>query len=314
MNKPVAHVSVDLDPIDTHLAGYGLAAPRCDRIYEASVPRILHLLDHLGLRATLFVIARDAERQARWWRDAAGRGHEIASHSLTHPIPFASLPAAVKTRELIESRARLEDAVGRPVLGFRAPGWDVDRPTLDTVAAAGYRYDASILPSPAVLPGALLRFLLSAGRMRELSLARAARLAFTPRRPYRLANGLWEFPVAVSPVLRLPFTHTLRYLAPAGVCRRTWRAIVRSQTPLMYQFHAVDLLDLDRDGIDPRMARHPGMTLPLERKHALLEDALRAIQASYRVRTYAEAVLSGAAGSALAPDRSLEPACGSEAV
>lgn len=292
MTRPIAHLSVDLDPIDTHLAGYGIRAPHCDRIYRTAVPRLLDLLDGLHLRATLFVVARDAEREAPLWREAVARGHEIGSHSMSHPIPFATLPPAERLREVGESRRRLEDAVGRPVLGFRAPGWDVDQTTLDAVAGAGYRYDASILPSPALLPGALLRLVLSRGRMRPHALGRSIRLAWSRRLPYRVARdgGLREFPLAVSPVLRVPFTHTLWYVAPRAVCWRTYRAIRRSGGPLSYMLHAADLIDLKRDEIDARMARHPGMQLGLDAKLALLKGFLGVLSAEYRIVTYEDAV------------------------
>lgn len=292
VSPPIAHISADLDPVDTHLAGYGISRQPCDRIYRTSVPRILDLLDRVGVRGTFFVLGRDAGSQVGLWREAVRRGHEIASHSLTHPIPFATLPAAAKERELRESRQRLEDAIGRPVVGFRAPGWDVDAATLDAIADSGYLYDASMLASPALLPGAALRFVLSGGRMRSVSPGRLARMAFAPRGPHRVGAGgrMWEFPVAVSPWLRIPFTHTLWYLAPAALCRRTHRAIRRSGTPLTYQFHAADLLDLDTDDIDPRLGRHPGMRLPLVRKTALLEGFLREVGATYDVCTYADAV------------------------
>ncbi|HUI25228.1 MAG TPA: polysaccharide deacetylase family protein [Candidatus Kryptonia bacterium] len=292
MRKPVAHISVDLDPIDTHLAGYGIASAPCDLIYRAGVPRILEVLDRVGLRATLFVVARDAEREASLWQDIVGRGHELASHSVTHPIPFATLPRDVVRRELCESRARLEAVVGRPIVGFRAPGWDVDQTTLGEIARAGYLYDASVLPSPAVLAGAVLRWVLSAGRMRSESLTRTLRFVFSRRLPYRLAGAgnVWEFPVAVSPWLRVPFTHTLWHLVPASVCRRTYRAIRRAGASLCYQFHPVDLLDLEGDRVDPRMARHPGMRAPLARKTALLEGFLREIARDYEVVPYADVV------------------------
>ena len=54
--------------------------------------------------------------------------------------------------------------------------------------------------------------------------------------------------------------------------------------------HAVDFLDLKRDGIDARMARHPGMRLSLEEKLSLLEERVSAIASDYAVQTYAEAV------------------------
>ncbi len=35
--------------------------------------------------------------------------------------------------------------------------------------------------------------------------------------------------------------------------------------PVWYQFHAVDFLSMS-DALDPRIACHPGMQMPLERK------------------------------------------------
>ncbi|HSP96092.1 MAG TPA: polysaccharide deacetylase family protein [Candidatus Dormibacteraeota bacterium] len=298
--RPTGHVSIDIDPIDTHLAGYWIAAPPCDLVYRTAVPRFLDLVERLGIRATLFVVARDAEAQADLWREAQRRGHEIASHSVTHPIPFASLPPSELARELSESRRRLEDVTGHAVLGFRAPGWDVGRPTLSAIAAAGYRYDASVLPTPALLAGSLLRFVLSAGRKRPHGVGRSLRAAFTSRWPYRLrrGGGLLEFPVAVSPLLRLPFTHTLWYVAPRALCESAYRAIRRSRAPLSYMLHATDFLDLRADAVDGRMARHPGMQLSLSEKLTLLEERLAAIAADYRVRPYGDLLAAAAAAGA----------------
>jgi hypothetical protein len=300
--QPTAFVSIDVDPIDTHLAGYGFTAPPCDIAYRIAVPRFLDLLDRLHIRATLFVVARDAEGQVELWREALRRGHEIASHSVTHPIPFASLPVADLVSELTDSRLRLERAIARPVLGFRAPGWDVSRSTLAAIAAAGYRYDASVLPSPALLAGAVLRFVLSGGRKRPHGVGRSLRAAFTSREPHRLrrAGGLHEFPVAVSPLLRLPFTHTLWYVAPRPLCIHAYHTVRRSRAPLSYMIHATDLLDLRRDGVDERMGRHPGMQLTLEEKLGLLEECLSAIASDYRVLPYGDLFMRD-----VSPDRGL---------
>jgi hypothetical protein len=295
--RPIAHVSVDLDTVDTHLAGYGVARDPCDRIYRTAVPRLLDLFDRVGVRATLFVVARDAESEADLWREAVRRGHEIASHSLTHPLPFTGLGGAALGREVAESRARLERAIGRPVVGFRAPGWYVDDATLAAIAGAGYRYDASVFPSPALGAHALVRKILARGAVRDASVWPALRRAFSPRRPYRVGprGQLAEFPVAVSPVLRIPLLHTLWYAAPA-LARRTLAALCRARAPLSYQFHAADVLGLAEDGVDPRLARHPGMRLPLARKVALLEGVLGRIAATHDVATYA-AVAAGRAGA-----------------
>ena len=288
--RPVAYVSVDVDPVDVHLVGYGIRRPPCDKVYEAAMPRILEMLGRVGIRATFFVIARDAGRSV--WREAAALGHEIASHSMTHPLPFAGLPASAMHQELLESRRRLEDAVGVPVVGFRAPGWDVDAAAIEAIAATGYRYDASLMPSPAYLAGSVLRWALSRAAGPTTAVMPAVLRAFARRTPHKIGRerALCEFPVAVSTLLRLPFTHTLWYLVPASVCRSTYRTIQRRRETLSYQFHAVDLLAVAEDGLDERIGRHPGMRWPLARKVDLLESMLRDIAGRYRVRTFSETV------------------------
>src|SRR5262249_2412896 len=90
-----AVLSCDLDTIDRHLQGYGFAdVPPCDRVYRPAVPRVLELAAELGVPCVLFTIARDAEREAALPRAAVAAGHEIASHSLTHPQPFGTLDDA----------------------------------------------------------------------------------------------------------------------------------------------------------------------------------------------------------------------------
>ena len=94
----------------------------------------------------------------------------------------------------------------------------------------------------------------------------------------------------MSPLIRLPFTHTLWYLVPRPVCRATYRAILRRREALSYQFHAVDLLAVAEDALDERIGRHPGMRWPLARKLELLEGMLRDIAGRYRVQTFSETV------------------------
>ncbi|MDX2169655.1 MAG: polysaccharide deacetylase family protein [Deltaproteobacteria bacterium] len=286
-----AILSCDLDTVDRHLQGYGFDdLPPCDAIYRAAVPRIQALLAELGQPAVFFVIARDAEAQAPLLRQLHAAGHEIASHSLTHPQPFRTLDDAALRAEIGESRRRLRAACGADVVGFRAPAWDVDRRVLRLVAEAGYRYDASVLPTPALLASRVAAYRRSTGK-RSLFAMDLLGHAFAPRAPHRAdGNGLVEFPVAVTPWLRLPVYHTITHLAPQWVTRRSLRAALRSPAPLCYEFHAADLLDLVADGVDVRLARHPGMRLPVAVKRRALRDVLRTIAAARRVVTYAQAL------------------------
>ena len=83
--------------------------------------------------------------------------------------------------------------------------------------------------------------------------------------------------MCTTPFLRLPYYHTLRLVLPEvvfGVVRRL--AHLRRKW-VWYQLHAVDALGLEEDGLDPRIARHPGMKRSLEEKLELLTAEVRAL-------------------------------------
>jgi peptidoglycan/xylan/chitin deacetylase (PgdA/CDA1 family) len=284
-----AVISCDLDTVDRHLQGYGIdGLPPCDIVYRKAVPRLLQLFEELHVPGVLFTIARDAESERGLLRDAVAAGHEVASHSLTHPQPFSTLDDGALHEEIVTSRKRLEAATGAEVTGFRAPAWDANARVLGMVRDAGYRYDASIFPTPVLIASRLSAYRRSAGKHSIFSMEVLGH-TFAPVRPHR-ANGLTEFPIAVTRWLRVPVYHTFSYFVPPWFFGRALGALLRSGLPVCYELHAADLLDLERDGVDPRMARHPGMQLPLERKRDALRDILARIVAARPVVTYTQAL------------------------
>jgi len=291
--SPYAVFSCDLDTVDRHLQGYGIEdLPPCDRIYRTAVPRVLELFAELGVPGVLFFIARDAEQERALLRAMVAAGHEVASHSLTHPQPFRTLSDAELRQELELSRGRLSEAAGTDVIGFRAPAWDADARVLTMVREAGYRYDASVFPTPALIASRLSAYRRSTGKGSIFSMDLIGH-AFAPVRPHQMRNGasgLTEFPISVTRWLRLPVYHTMGYFLPPWLFGRALRALLRSDLPVCYEFHAADLLDLENDGIDPRMTRHPGMRLPLAHKRAMLREVLARVAGERRVVTYRQAL------------------------
>ena len=93
-------------------------------------------------RATFFVLCWIAERFPHLVREIAARGHEIASHGCYHELP-ENMPPDPLRAELTDSRKRLEDTIGMPVAGFRAPSFSINDAILEAVAGSGYRYDSS---------------------------------------------------------------------------------------------------------------------------------------------------------------------------
>ncbi|HVM94857.1 MAG TPA: polysaccharide deacetylase family protein [Candidatus Acidoferrales bacterium] len=298
---PFAVFSCDLDTIDRHLQGYGFEnLPPCDLIYRTAVPRLLNLLEEAKVPGVMFVIARDAEPQRALLQQVVASGHEVASHSLTHPQPFRTLSDSELEQEVVESRARLSAASDSDVVGFRAPAWDIDDRVLRLVKRAGYSYDASIFPTPALISSRLSAYRRSTG-MRSIFAMDLFGHAFAQTRPHRCrrdgTEGLTEFPIAVTPWLRFPVYHTLTYFVPRFVFRRAVRRLLQSNLPVCYEFHAADLLDMSLDGVDPRFSRHPGMKLSLAEKLGSLREVLSMIAGERRVLTYRQALAEGLAGA-----------------
>ncbi len=140
-----------------YIAAYDTESEAC---LEA-LPRIVEVHEAHGMPATFFVVARLLEaRGADRLRPLKDHPlFEVASHSYTHmllrdhPLCGKAGPAEEHRREIVESKQRLEDAFGRPVLGFRTPvGFDdglrgAPR-LLALLAEAGYAYSSSLAWGP----------------------------------------------------------------------------------------------------------------------------------------------------------------------
>lgn len=77
-------------------------------------------------------------------RSLAARGHEIASHTLSHPV-LVHLDDAELEREVVNSKRELERWLGAPVRGFSYPNGDHDERVRRCAAQAGYRWACTTL-------------------------------------------------------------------------------------------------------------------------------------------------------------------------
>lgn len=146
--KAVIHV--DFDGAGEIFAGHGVSYPfEDDAIFESGVENLLEFLQRNGVRATFFVVASnlDAPRKRRLLERAVAEGHEVASHTLTHAY-LRSIDSSKKRVEISESRARLEGELGVRVQGFRAPGYRIDRESIQLLEEFGYEWDSSAYATP----------------------------------------------------------------------------------------------------------------------------------------------------------------------
>jgi len=286
---PLLCLSIDLDDLRYYRAIHALApgpAEEDECLFRKAVPRFLELAGDLGVPGTLFVIAEDLDRvegAREALREAVGQGHEAASHSLTHPYDLSRQPREAIAREVREARARIQDALGTEVRGFRGPGYNLSPVLLQEVAAAGHAWDSSILPSPAywAVRASVIAWMALRGRPSRSITGRARDFLARPRTPFRWPQehgGIWEIPMTAAGWLRLPLIGT--NLALGGfVARHPWTAAW--DLPLVHvEFHGLDFLDAEEDRLDPDLRVEPVLRVPLAERMDRFREFLRPLAAS----------------------------------
>jgi polysaccharide deacetylase family protein (PEP-CTERM system associated) len=110
--------------------------------------RLLQLLGTLNVRATFFVLGWVAERFPGLVREIAAGGHELGCHSYWHRLIY-KLDAAEFREDTRRAKDIIEQLVGQPVAGYRAPTYSVVHRSawaLEILAELGFTYDSSIFP------------------------------------------------------------------------------------------------------------------------------------------------------------------------
>jgi len=115
---------------------------------ERNTEKLLDLLAASNVRATFFVLGWVAERHPGLVRAIAREGHEVASHGYAHELVTVQTPATFR-EDVRKAKVLLEDLLGLPVLGYRAPSFTITQDTiwaLRILVEEGYLYDSSIFP------------------------------------------------------------------------------------------------------------------------------------------------------------------------
>jgi peptidoglycan/xylan/chitin deacetylase (PgdA/CDA1 family) len=275
-------VTLDLDDLACYHALHGLAEPSAalDRLaLECWLPRFLDVFAKLKVRATIFVIGRDLQRDLEsGGRGAAAlvraldEGHELANHSYSHAYDLHDWASAKIAGDLGRCDALLRELGTKP-RGFRAPGYTHDRDLLLQVAALGYDYDSSLLPSPTYFLAKL--GVLGLGRLRgrkSVSQTRGMSSFMGSTAVHYLPEiGIWELPIGVSLGLRVPMTGTFLLPDKLPLLGKAAAEGLRNEAArtrhLHLELHAIDLADAEADGLDAELvARQSELQTPLDRR------------------------------------------------
>lgn len=194
---------------------------------ERNTDKILEILDRSQVKATFFFLGWVAKRYPGIVRRVAGLGHEIASHGYEHDLVTSQTPALFR-EDIRRAKWVLEDLVGAPVLGYRAPSFSITAETqwaLSILVEEGYLYDSSIFPvihDHYGMPGAN-------PRCHEIQTD---------------AGSLWEVPPSTfgfGPI-RVPVGGGGYFrLFPYSVFRGMLRAIEAKGQPLVFYLHPWEL-------------------------------------------------------------------------
>ena len=111
--------------------------------------RILELLGRHQQKATFFCLGWIARKYPDVIRKITAEGHEIACHSDMHQPVYEQTPAHFR-EDLRSAIGSIEDACGKKVITYRAPGFSITTEVLwafDILAESGILIDSSIFPA-----------------------------------------------------------------------------------------------------------------------------------------------------------------------
>ena len=295
-------VSVDLDELEQYRAIHGLP-PREERlVYQRAVPRLCDWARQRRIPLTWFVIGQDAARadNAEVLRKVASAGDELACHSHSHRYDLTRCSFVEMQNEVEQAVIAIEQATGRRVQGFRAPGYVVTDTLLDLLRELGFAYDASVFPCPsyyALKLAAIAR--LAARGSPSKAIVGAPEVLRAPTRPYRVGRpywfrgtGIWEIPIQVTRRSRLPFIGTSLTLAgPIGA--RLLASGVAGEPLVNLELHALDALD-QSDGLLELAKHQRDLRIPWSKKLQAIDAAIELLKA----RGYATVRMDELAASA----------------
>ena len=284
----IASISLDLDNKWSYMKTHGDEGWESFPSYlDIVVPRVLRLLDDLGLTITFFVVGQDAGQPEnhKSLRLIADAGHEIGNHSFNHE-PWLHLYSKQQIIEEFErSESAIERATGQKTIGFRGPGFSYSAEVLQVLCDRNYQYDASTFPT-FLGPIARAYYFLHSGLGKKEKDQRNQlfgnwKAGFQRLRPYRWKFGsrsLVEIPVTTMPWFKVPIHLSyVMYLATfSRVVAETYFYqamnfcwINRVQPSLL--LHPLDFMGCDDE---QGLSFFPGMSTASARKTELARNLL----------------------------------------
>ncbi len=247
--------------------------------YESRVEKnthtLLDLFDPFSVKCTFFVLGWEARRNPKLIREVADRGHEIASHGMSHKLVYTQSQQVFR-EETRDSKALLEDIAQKPVIGYRAATYSITRESLwavDILHELGFQYDSSIFP------------------IRHDNYGIPDAYPLPNRMSTPMGNKITEFPISVFRYkgFKLPVSGGGYFrLLPYGLTKRALRHINNSGDEFVFYLHPWE--------VDPDQPRMENASLLSKFRHycnlGKTEARLRTLLADFSFTTMQDVLLA----------------------
>lgn len=252
---------------------------------ERNLMRLLEIFSEADTHVTCFFLGWVAQKFPHLVREAAQRGHEIASHGHYHRLVH-QMTRSEFLNDAESSKKLLEDIVGQPVVGYRASGFSVREETpwfFNALAGAGYRYDSSTFPARRAHGG-----------------MKGGRIA-----PYVVSDHcgrLVEFPITVARFAGRPmcfFGGGYLRLFPLSVIRKMAQRVLAEGRPVIFYVHPREI-DLNQPRLAMSLVRRFKCYVNLK----TTEGKIKALVSDFPMSTFMDWISS----SGLEWSESLQPA------
>lgn len=268
------HVHVDVDNLWIYEKEYGVSFGKGRSfLFDVVLQKALDVFAHHNVKATFFIVGEDLEMESarKFCVAAINTGHAIANHTHRHRIDFGALSFEEKQSEIEECHNAIVRATGQRPVGFRAPGYYLDKEIIAILFKLGYTYDSSVLPGPANY--FMKMYMKCMGRVSKEKIFGRNRYVFVSRKPCIVRGAskevsIYEFPISVLPFLRSPAHSTFLFLFGQGYFNLMKMLYRISPLNHIYLFHAIDFMDM------PDTQEASNRIIPLRRS---LQDRIRFI-------------------------------------
>jgi len=136
--------------------------------------RLVEIFNHHGIRGTFHLNSGHLDRDGYLCSDeiaALFAGHEVGTHTVTHPC-LTHLPAEGIIHEILDDRRALERLLGYVVRGMSYPGGDVDERVVAMLPHLGIAYSRSVeVRKPFTIPDDFYRWPMSCHHSQSLERA-----------------------------------------------------------------------------------------------------------------------------------------------